>query len=99
MDGVAATERARCEEAQTTVDAPEDADTVAPLGSERVTAYQLFADLYRGAIRGAYALDELHAPGLLAWILLGFVPGVGALTAARDGYYAFEAVRDSRSTR
>jgi hypothetical protein len=32
----------------------------------------------------------LHAPGLLVWILLGFVPGVGTLTAARDGYYSFE---------
>jgi hypothetical protein len=41
-------------------------------------------------VRGAYAIDDLHAPGLLAWILVGFVPGVGTFAALRDGYYSLE---------
>jgi hypothetical protein len=52
--------------------------------------YRFFLDLYRGVVHGAYALDDLHAPGALAWILMGFVPGVGTLAALRDGYYSFE---------
>jgi hypothetical protein len=52
--------------------------------------YHLGADLFRGIFAGAYAIDDLHAPGLLAWILIGFIPVVGSLAAARDAYYGLE---------
>jgi hypothetical protein len=67
-----------------------DGDDTLARGSGQTAPYRLFADLYRGAARGAYAIDDLHAPGLLVWILMGFVPGVGTLTAVRDGYYSLE---------
>jgi hypothetical protein len=60
------------------------------MGTVQTAPYSLFLDLYRGVVRGAYALDDLRAPGLLVWILMGFVPGVGSLAALRDGYYSLE---------
>jgi hypothetical protein len=69
---------------------PGDGDDAASMGTVQTAPYSLFIDLYRGVARGAYALDDLHAPGLLAWILMGFVPGVGTLAALRDGYYSLE---------
>jgi hypothetical protein len=60
------------------------------MGTVQAAPYSLFLDLYRGVVRGAYAIDDLHAPGLLVWILMGFVPGVGTLAAMRDGYYSLE---------
>jgi hypothetical protein len=55
--------------------------------------YHLLPDLYRGVVRGAYAAESLHTPGMLAWITMGFVPGLGTVFAMRDGYYCLE-VRD-----
>jgi hypothetical protein len=69
---------------------PADGDDVAPMRPGQTAPYSLFLDLYRGAVPGAYAVDDLHAPGLLVWILTGFVPGVGTLAALRDGYYSLE---------
>lgn len=69
---------------------PGDGDDAAPMGTVQTVPYRFFLDLYRGAVRGAYAIDDLHAPGLLVWILMGFVPGVGTLAAMRDGYYSLE---------
>jgi len=69
---------------------PGDGDEAAPMGTVQTVPYRFFLDLYRGAVRGAYAIDDLHAPGLLVWILMGFVPGVGTLAAMRDGYYSLE---------
>lgn len=69
---------------------PGDGDDAAPMGTVQAPPYRLFLDLYRGVVRGAYALDDLHTPGALAWILMGFVPGVGTLAALRDGYYSLE---------
>ena len=60
------------------------------MGTVQTVPYRFFLDLYRGVVRGAYAMDDLHAPGLLVWILMGFVPGVGTLAAMRDGYYSLE---------
>jgi hypothetical protein len=60
------------------------------MGAVQTAPYSLFLDLYRGIVRGAYAIEDLHAPGLLVWILMGFVPGVGTLAAMRDGYYSLE---------
>jgi hypothetical protein len=67
-----------------------DGDDPLALGPGQTAPYSLFFDLYRGMVRGAYAIDDLHAPGLLVWILMGFVPGVGTLAALRDGYYSLE---------
>jgi hypothetical protein len=67
-----------------------EGDDVAPSGTVPTAPYRLFLDLWRGAIDGAYAIDDLHAPGAFVWILLGFVPGVGTLAALRDGYYSLE---------
>jgi len=69
---------------------PGDGDDAVSMGTVQTGPYRLFLDLYRGVVRGAYAIDDLHAPGLLAWILMGFVPGVGTLAALRDGYYSLE---------
>jgi hypothetical protein len=69
---------------------PGDADDAVSMGTVEAPPYRLFLDLYRGVVRGAYALDDLHAPGLLVWILMGFMPGVGTLAAMRDGYYSLE---------
>jgi hypothetical protein len=52
--------------------------------------YHLVPDLYRGIVLGAYAIEDLHAPGMVAWIAAGFVPGLGTIAALRDGYYSFE---------
>ena|GEM_PF-5949923 len=52
--------------------------------------YHLFLDLYRGIIKGAYAIHTLHLPGMLAWIAMGFVPGLGTIFAVRDGLYCLE---------
>jgi hypothetical protein len=52
--------------------------------------YHLVADIYRGIVLGAYAIEDLHAPGMVAWIAAGFVPGLGTFAALRDGYYSFE---------
>jgi hypothetical protein len=52
--------------------------------------YHLVPDLYRGIVLGAYAIDDLHGPGLVAWIVSGFVPVLGTIAALRDGYYSFE---------
>jgi hypothetical protein len=70
-------------------DADEEA-AAALRGPGSVAPYSLFLDLYRGAVPGAYAVDDLHTPGLLVWILTGFVPGVGTVAALRDGYYSLE---------
>jgi hypothetical protein len=67
-----------------------DEDDALSTGTIQTAPYHLFLDLYRGAVRGAYAMDDLHGPGLLVWIFLGFVPGVGTLAAMRDGYYSLE---------
>jgi hypothetical protein len=69
---------------------PGDGDDAVSLGTVQIAPYHLFLDLYWGITRGAYALDDLHSPGLLVWILVGFVPGVGTLAALRDGYYSLE---------
>jgi len=69
---------------------PGDADDAVSMGTVQAPPYRLFLDIYRGVVRGAYALDDLHAPGLLVWILMGFMPGVGTLAAMRDGYYSLE---------
>jgi hypothetical protein len=53
--------------------------------------YHLLVDVYRGLVLGAYALDDLHMPGMGVWIVAGFLPVVGSCAAVRDGYYAFEA--------
>jgi hypothetical protein len=82
-----ARENAQAEEPRATSTAADDAS---PLELAPPVPYHLFVDLYRGVILGAYAIDELHTPGLLAWILEGFVPGVGTLAALRDGYYSLE---------
>ena len=52
--------------------------------------YNFFLDLLRGIFLGAYAVDELHMPGLFVWIILGFVPVVGTVCALRDAYYSVE---------
>ena len=52
--------------------------------------YHLLGDLYRGIVLGAYAVEDLYMPGMLAWIVVGFVPGLGTLAALRDGYYSLE---------
>jgi hypothetical protein len=52
--------------------------------------YHIVPDLYRGIVLGAYALDDLHGPGMVAWIAAGFVPGLGTIAALRDGFYSFE---------
>jgi len=52
--------------------------------------YHLLPDLFRGIFRGAYAIDNLHLPGMLAWIVMGFVPGLGTILAVRDGLYCLE---------
>src|SRR5260221_7488685 len=52
--------------------------------------YHLSVDLFRGIVEGAYAVDNLHTPGLIALILVGFVPVLGTLAAARDAYYSLE---------
>jgi hypothetical protein len=69
---------------------PGDGDDAVSMGTVQTAPYNLFLDLYWGIARGAYAIDDLHAPGLLVWILMGFVPGVGTLAALRDGYYSLE---------
>src|SRR4029079_15859550 len=69
---------------------PGNRDDRASIETLSIARYSLFLDLYRGVVRGAYAIDDLHAPGLLVWILMGFVPGVGTLAALRDGYYSLE---------
>jgi hypothetical protein len=69
---------------------PGNGDDAVSMGTVPTAPYRLFLDLYWGIVRGAYAIDDLHAPGLLAWILMGFVPGVGTLAALRDGYYSLE---------
>jgi hypothetical protein len=58
--------------------------------AQAAEAYHLLPDLYRGIVRGAYAADKLHTPGVLAWITMGFVPGLGTIFAMRDGYYCIE---------
>jgi hypothetical protein len=44
----------------------------------------------RGVFAGAYAIEDLRAPGILAWIAVGFVPVIGSLAAVRDAYYSYE---------
>jgi len=87
MVGVPLPDRSLAEEPVAIADDGDD-----PLAREpdQTAPYRLFLDLYRGVAHGAYAIDDLHAPGLLVWILMGFVPGVGTLAALRDGYYSLE---------
>jgi hypothetical protein len=61
--------------------------------AQHVERYHLIPDLYRGVVKGAYAADRLHSPGMMAWIIVGFIPGLGTFFALRDGYYSVE-VRD-----
>jgi hypothetical protein len=55
--------------------------------------YSALADIVRGVFRGASAIDEMHAPGVLAWIAVGFIPVAGTLAAIRDARYAL-LIRD-----
>ncbi|HEV2238738.1 MAG TPA: hypothetical protein VGR57_18920 [Ktedonobacterales bacterium] len=63
-------------------------DATAPAARPR--KYHLSLDLWRGVFAGAYAIEDMRAPGLLAWIAVGFVPVIGSLAAVRDAYYSFE---------
>jgi hypothetical protein len=67
---------------------PSEAAADAPTTTK---SYHLLLDVYRGLVLGAYALDDLHLPGMGVWIVAGFLPVVGSCAAVRDGYYAFEA--------
>jgi hypothetical protein len=91
--GAPARDSALPEEPLAAPGAVEDAEDGVSLGTGQRARYRLFLDLYRGVVHGAYAIDDLHAPGLLIWILEGFVPGVGTLAALRDGYFSFEVSR------
>jgi hypothetical protein len=71
-------------------DNADNAGDAAAKGPGQTAPYSLFLDLYRGAVPGAYAVEDMHTPGLLVWILTGFVPGVGTVAALRDGYYSLE---------
>jgi hypothetical protein len=63
------------------------------ISASQAAPYHLLADLSRGLVQGAYAIQDLRAPGLVVWILVGFVPVLGTLAAIRDAYYSLE-VRD-----